>query len=450
MTSRLDSMSHFRPAADLDWGRGYPRPQLVRETWMPLNGDWEFALDHDATDRGPRDVLWDRTITVPFAPETPASGIGDTGFYTACWYRRDVRGRRRCADGERLLLHFGAVDYRATVWVNGAACRRARGRLHAVRLRHHRSAGDRRRQQTVVVRADDDPHDLAKPRGKQDWQLEPHSIWYPRTTGIWQTVWMERVPATLDRQPALDARTSNAGRSASRPRLTGRRRERPAPARAAPRRRRRCSPTTPTPSSRASVHRRIALSDPGIDDSRNELLWSPHSPTLIHAELELLGASAASCSIAVQQLHRPARRRRAGRSLPAQRPAVLRCAWCSTRATGRARGLTAPDDAALRRDVELAKAMGFNGVRKHQKIEDPRYLYWADRLGCWSGRRCRAPTASRRRRSQRLTREWTDALRARRQPSVHRRLGADQRVVGRAQPARRADRAPLRARRCIT
>ena len=114
-------MSHFRPATDLDQGRGYPRPQLVRETWMPLNGEWEFALDHDAICRGPGDVLWDRAITVPFAPETPASGVGDQGFYQACWYCRDF-ALLRPTDGSRILLHFGAVDHRATVWINGSTC----------------------------------------------------------------------------------------------------------------------------------------------------------------------------------------------------------------------------------------------------------------------------------------------------------------------------------------
>ena len=113
-------------------------------------------------------------------------------------------------------------------------------------------------------------------------------------------------------------------------------------------------------------------------------------------------------------------------------------------------GSTAPDDAALRRDVELAKAMGFNGVRKHQKIEDPRYLYWADHLGLlvWE----EMPSAYRFTIDsiQRTTREWMDVDPARREPSVHRRLGAVQRIVGRAQPAQQRRRAALRARRSTT
>src|SRR5207237_4171449 len=127
------------------------------------------------------------------------------------------------------------------------------------------------------------------------------------------------------------------------------------------------------------VHRRVALSAPGIDDYRNELLWSPETPTLIDAEIELWGdrgeqldsvqSYTALRSIAVQR----------DRVLLNGRPYEMRLVldqgyWPDG-------GLTAPDDAALRRDVELTKAMGFNGSRKHQKLEDPRYLYWADRLG---------------------------------------------------------------------
>ena len=95
--------------------------------------------------------------------------------------------------GERLILHFGAVDYAATVWVNGIqVCHHEGGYTpFAVDMTHALTAEG---PQEIVVRAEDDPADLEKPRGKQDWKLEPHSIWYPRTTGIWQTVWMEVVP----------------------------------------------------------------------------------------------------------------------------------------------------------------------------------------------------------------------------------------------------------------
>src|SRR5215212_11697203 len=87
---------------------GYPRPQLVRQNFTSLNGPWDFAIDHQAQWTDPEQVQFNRRITVPFAPETPASGIHDTGFYDAVWYRREIP-TPKLADGERVLLHFGAV-----------------------------------------------------------------------------------------------------------------------------------------------------------------------------------------------------------------------------------------------------------------------------------------------------------------------------------------------------
>src|SRR3982751_3956557 len=172
-------------------GHGHPRPLLQRESWTSLNGTWDFVIDADARWRTPREVRWNGTITVPFAPETAASGVGDTGFYRRCWYRRTFDVPPLEEKNERLLLHFGAVDWAATVWVKGALAGCHEGGYTPFSLDLTDLLVEEG-PQTVVVRADDDPADLAKPRGKQDWKLEPHSIWYPRTTGIWQAVWLER------------------------------------------------------------------------------------------------------------------------------------------------------------------------------------------------------------------------------------------------------------------
>ncbi len=185
------------PAEELVISHAYPRPLMERPQWMSLNGKWQFVSDNDTSWDVPDQVKWNGTITVPFAPETPASGIGNTCFYRRVWYRRTFEAPKLAPD-ERLLLHFGAVDYQASVWINGAmACRHGAGYtpFHADITNELNAEG----RQEVVVRAEDDPSDLSKPRGKQDWQLEPHSIWYPRTTGIWQTVWLERVNARMDR-----------------------------------------------------------------------------------------------------------------------------------------------------------------------------------------------------------------------------------------------------------
>jgi len=262
--------------------RGYPRPQLRRAEWTPLDGEWDFALDREARWSGPEEVVWGPPICVPFAPEAPRSGIGETGFFLACWYRRRF-DPPPIADGARLLLHFGAVDYEATVSVNDALAGHHFGGYTPFTidltpfLRHGRP-------QEIVVGVRDDPADLAKPRGKQDWQREPHAIWYPRTTGIWQTVWLERVPRTsitrLRWTPSLER--WELGFEVW---LTGCTRGMELRLTLAVGTHVLARDTYAVV--RDEVHRKVALSDPGIDDSRNALLWSPASPTLIAAEIEL-------------------------------------------------------------------------------------------------------------------------------------------------------------------
>lgn len=333
------------------------------------------------------------------------SGIGETGLFRACWYRRTITVPPSADRDARVLLHFGAVDFRATVWANGAMVGSHEGGYtpFTCDLTHVLATSARCE---LIVRAEDDPGDLEKPRGKQDWLPEPHSIWYPRTTGIWQTVWIERVPATwiakirwtpnMERWEIGCAVSCDGWRGDDlrlRVRMTvdGRLLVEDVYAMTA-----------------AETHRRIALSDPGIDDSRNELLWNPGWPRIIDAELTLetgdggiidrVHSYTALRSVAVD----------GNRFILNGRPYLLRLVldqgyWPES-------GLTAPDDEALRRDVELAKAMGFNGVRKHQKIEDPRYLYWADHLGLlvWE----EMPSAYRftAESIQRTTREWMEAI----------------------------------------
>jgi len=168
---------------------GYPRPQLRRAEWRSLNGTWDFTIESETFASSPREVTFRSSIEVPFSPETPRSGVADTGLYRTCWYRKRFAAPE-LGPGQRLLVHFGAVDYQAVVWLNGARLGEHEGGYAPFwfDITDFLDAGQE--LQTLVVRADDDPTDLEKPRGKQDWQLEPHSIWYPRTTGIWQTVWL--------------------------------------------------------------------------------------------------------------------------------------------------------------------------------------------------------------------------------------------------------------------
>jgi len=383
---------------------GYPRPQLERAEWFSLDGEWEFSMDPQAECKLPDQPRWDRHIHVPFSPETPASGIGDTGFYRGCWYRRqfDVP---RLNPGDRLLLHFGAVDYSARVWLNGHEVARHEGGYtpFCADITTCLITGG---AQNVVVAVEDDPADLAKPRGKQDWQLHPHSIWYPRTTGIWQSVWMERVPASYigSIRWTPNVERWEIGFEAW---LDGERKEgMTLNVKLFARDQMLADDTYAVVA--GEVHRRVAFSDPGIDDYRNALLWSPETPTIIHAELKLCDSAG--------NLVDEARSYTALRSIGVQgdkfvlngRPYQLRMVldqgyWPET-------GLTAPDDEAFRRDVELAKAMGFNGVRKHQKIESPRYLYWADTLGLMVWQEMPSAYRFTKISIERLAHEWMDAM----------------------------------------
>jgi beta-galactosidase/beta-glucuronidase len=384
--------------------RAYPRPQLVRPHWESLDGVWQFAMEQTAQAAFPRDVKWDRRIVVPFAPETAASGIHDTGFHLICWYRRELPPTRTEA-GQRLLLHFGAVDYATRVWVNDLFVGGHRGGYTPFTLDITDALGSG--TQTITVRAEDDPADLTQPRGKQDWRLEPHAIWYPRTSGIWQTVWLETVASTrIDRilwrpnlarwEVGLEVWLEGPPRDDLELRLT-------LSANGTVLARDRYAAV------RGEIHRRIALSDPGIDDYRNELLWSPSRPQLIDAELELVTGAGevldrVSSYTALRDISLEG-----DRFVFNGRQFLLRLVldqgyWPES-------GMTAPSDEALRRDVELVKLMGFNGVRKHQKLEDPRFLYWADRLGLlvWE----EMPSAYRftGEAVDRVTREWTEAVR---------------------------------------
>ncbi|MBV9619437.1 MAG: glycoside hydrolase family 2 [Gammaproteobacteria bacterium] len=384
----------------------YPRPQLRRAKWTSLDGRWRFAFDTQTRDRtNYRIENWPLEIEVPYAPESSWSGIGDRGFHHACWYERDFAlTEAQLAPDRRVLLHFGAVDYYARVWVNDLRVAEHEGG-HTPFSADITRALRRTGLQRVRVWAEDDPHDLEKPRGKQDWRLEPHGIWYPRTTGIWQTVWLEDVPETyigalrwmpnverweialsafIEGTPAEELQLSV--------RLTARGK-------------------VLAQDSYAvignEVHRRVGLSDPGIEDFRNELLWSPERPTLIDAEVKLLHRGHVIDEVASYT---------ALRSIGVQREKILlngrpynmrlvldQGYWPDTL-------MTPPSEEAIRRDVELTKAMGFNGVRKHQKIEDPRYLYWADRLGLLVFGEMPSAYRFTTRSIRRLLREWTEAI----------------------------------------
>ena len=375
----------------------YPRPQFVRQEWLSLDGSWRFATTETSDPDG---VAWTDRIRVPYPPESSLSGIGDTSYHRVVWYQRtftvppDWQGRR-------IMLHFGAVDYGARVWLNGHLVATHEGGHTPFQADVTGALGEG--EQELVVRAEDDPHDMHKPRGKQDWLSEPHGIWYPRTTGIWQTVWLEPVPgrhlAAVRFTPDL-ASFSIASEIAFSQAIEGQLRLEMSLADEV-------LASDVWHVDGTSVARSIALPDPGIDNARQRFLWSPEQPTLLQVRLTL-----ESDGNVIDEVHSYT----ALRSVEARdgyfqlngRPYILRLVldqgyWDDGL-------LTAPDDDALKRDVERAKAMGFNGVRKHQKIEDPRYLYWADVLGLLVWAELPSAYSFSQRSVTRLTREWLEVI----------------------------------------
>ncbi|PTA69385.1 glycoside hydrolase family 2 protein [Deinococcus arcticus] len=373
---------------------------MQRPLWSSLDGAWDFAFDPQAAHGHPADVAFEQQIEVPYPPESRASGLHQHVHGRAVWYRRTVGCPREWTPG-RTLLHFGAVDYHATVWVNGQKAGEHRGghTPFAVDVTRFADAPFE-----VVVRAEDDPLALDQPRGKQDWLPQPHSIWYPRTTGIWQTVWVERLPHTaverLELQPDLDTWGVHVRASVQgyRPGLKVRVR---------------LSVPGETLAddvyslSASELHRVVPLLDGGIDSHRSHLLWSPEHPQLIDALVEVLDGGGEVLDRVVGYTALRSVTLEQGRFLLNGSPYPLRLVldqgyWPESL-------MTATSD-QFRADVELTKRLGFNGVRKHQKLEDPQYLYWADRLGLlvWA----EMPSAYRLsdRSIQSVTAEWMEAV----------------------------------------
>ncbi|WP_308012353.1 glycoside hydrolase family 2 protein, partial [Actinacidiphila acidipaludis] len=414
----------------------YPRPGLRRARWVSLDGVWDFGFDDAGTGEhralgDPSDGedlgLFDREITVPFPPEAPASGIGDTDPHPVVWYRRriphEVLVPAGSRTGDRSLIHFGAVDHRARVWLDGHLVAEHVGGQTPFTADVTEALGDGAADHVLVVRAQDDPADLAQPRGKQDWQARPHAVWYERTTGIWQSVWAESVPAqhitdlawipdpargvtaevTLAATPSeplsLDIVLSLNGRVLA-------------------------ESSTAVRTRRSRVDVVIPALGNGID--REDLLWRPERPTLLDARVTVRAAAGGEATATTGDVT-------ANDGTPAAPDTVD--SYVGVRSAGVGGGafllnghpyyvrsvlnqgyrpetqLANRGTAELRREVELIKAMGFNAVRVHQKAEDPRFLYWADRLGLLVWGETGAAYEFGVEAVELLTREWLDLVR---------------------------------------
>jgi beta-galactosidase/beta-glucuronidase len=372
----------------------YPRPQFRRPDWTNLNGEWAFAFDDEdvglsqrwyrvaAGDLRSHDSPFDRRITVPFCYQSRLSGIGDTAFHDVVWYARTFESPVADSGEQCLLLHFGAVDYQAAVWVNGEQIAFHEGG-------HTPFSADithalRKEENVIVVRAEDPSRDVSIPRGKQYWKEESEGIFYTRTTGIWQTVWLEPVKNdtridALRLTPDVDAACVDVevgvegfGRGLSLRLVVTLGEDVVLDDRVEQR--------TPLIKRRLSLLARgDAPETPHLSQWPSAALWSPEHPNLYDLRLELLDAEGRVLDAVDSYIGMRKIDARDGKVLLNNRPYYQRLVLDQGYFPGGL--LTAPTDDDLRRDVELAKEMGFNGARKHQKVEDPRWLYWADTLG---------------------------------------------------------------------
>jgi beta-galactosidase/beta-glucuronidase len=369
----------------------YPRPQFRRKDWTNLNGEWRFAFDDsdaglvegwqntDAATLQSDGSPFDRQIVVPFCYQSKLSGIGETAFHDVVWYARTFE--HTPAGDKRLLLHFGAVDYRATVWVNGAQVASHEGghTPFSADITLALAGGDN----IIVVRAEDPSRDVTIPRGKQYWKEESEGIFYTRTTGIWQTVWLEPVDRcridTLRLTPDVDAASVEFEVS-----VTGIEPGMSLRATVELDGEQVLEDTLSLPSS--LVERSLPLLRRGEAPDTLQLghrpgpgLWSPEHPNLYDLRLELLDRGGEVLDSVDSYFGMRKIEVKNGKILLNDRPLYQRLVLDQGYFPEGI--LTAPTDEDLRRDVELAKEMGFDGARKHQKVEDPRWLFWADTLG---------------------------------------------------------------------
>ncbi len=374
----------------------YPRPQFVREPWLNLNGEWEFAFDD--SDEGltanwqERDELPLR-ITVPFAYQTELSGINDKAIHEIVWYARNFEVPEDWSAD--VLLNFGAVDYSSIVWVNGHEVGHNQGGHVPFQfdIAPYLKPGVNR----MVVRVHDS-QDPRQPRGKQSHTGLPNGIDYYCTTGIWQTVWLESAPVIRVEEiqivPRADSNMVYVAVFLHAPsaawkievevldhgHLVTRAEE-----------------LTPVATGQFLLHVPYAK------------LWYPHSPHLYDLRVRLYGEKGTLLDEVSSYFGIRGIELRDGHIRINGEPVYLKMILDQGYFPGGY--LTAASDEALQTDIGWTKMLGFNGARKHQKIEDPRWLYWCDRLGLLVWEEMPNAREWSLQAEERLSAEWSRAVR---------------------------------------
>lgn len=345
----------------------YPRPQMVREDWVNLNGEWEFEFDFG--DSGVEQRFFEKEsfskkIVVPFCPESPLSQIEYTDFMAAVWYKRSINLTEKQLE-KQILLHFGAVDYHCRVWINGEEAGAHKGGYSSFNFDITKYA--RVGENTIVVYAQDDLRSGKQPFGKQSPRYKSFDCSYTRTTGIWQTVWLELVNKSYitNYRVVTFPESSSASISVWQ---TG------------PKKSFTVSATAKF-DGRVVGEKKIAI-DGGFTvfqlDLSEKHLWEIGSPNLYDLTLELYDGENKIDTVEGYFGLRDISLKDGALCIN-QKPVFMRTVLDQG---FNPQGIyTAPTDEFLKHDIELSMDLGFNGARLHQRVFEERFLYWADKLG---------------------------------------------------------------------
>ena len=350
----------------------YPRPQFQRAEWQNLNGTWSYTFDFARVgdQKGyTASKGFEGKIVVPFCPESKLSGVQHTDFINTIWYQRPITVPASW-QGRNVLLRFGASDYETSIYIDGRFVDRhyGGGASFAVDITPFVQPG---KTAQLVVRVDDNLRDGHQPAGKQSERLESYGCMYTRTTGIWQTVWMEPVDA-LALKTASVVTDIDQQQVVIRPEFYNESND--------------ATLTVQIMDGRKVVAKQTVKTYNGstiVLPMKNARLWSPENPYLYDVKYTVRNGRGevvdeVSSYLGMRKIHL------AGgyfylNNQPYFQRLVLDQGFYPD-------GIwTAPSDEALRHDIEMSKAVGFNGARLHQKVFEERYYYWADKLGylCW-------------------------------------------------------------------
>ncbi|MDR0377127.1 MAG: glycoside hydrolase family 2 [Spirochaetaceae bacterium] len=393
----------------------YPRPQFVRgpNSWINLNGVWDFVFDdrnEGTTGQWFRSFPGTGTITVPFTYETPKSGVGDPARHQVVWYHRKLPVDPRTRRDTRVVLHFEGSDYHTELWVNGDFAGVHDGAYARFSFDITRLVRDGENDITLRV---EDSFDTDQPRGKQRWKDESFGCWYVQTTGIWKTIWLEYVPpehiVSVKMTPLFsegklkieaDVRT---GCSVPEGPETG-----PAPPLLEAAVSFKGIPVTSIVIPATKKH--LEMTADLVDTSITEwgfFRWEPENPQLYDISFRLLRDGTILDEVLSYFGMREIRIDGPAillNGVPLYQRLILDQGYWKESC------LTPPDEEALITDINKVLAAGYNGVRKHQKIEDERFLYWADVKGLLVWSEMAAAYEYRDRTVRRVTREWMEIL----------------------------------------